>query len=311
MINFYNFLEVLKSHGGVEFGTQGWEWLPYEDDNTSNEREYERNVEYFKLAAHKIVLPKLQEVLSRSNKYPIHIYFGEPNVLNGKFIRDFDGTQEYFFKHLKIPKSHIVYIKSRCGGDLWKPWMILHGIGHAIGDRDDSAGFNFVETIKILIELFYRDLFSNLNTEHNEKLSKIPGFNLAHSSDPFRDLLYYNIHDKLIRDNLAKIRNVFIGSIFTFKSASAGRDRPAFQTTTSKDEFCYELIPWYFYNGCKIPKPSTSVIKNMFDYLKTLQIGSSDLTLPLLKQKIYTFLSKIQKEVENGLDSARGKVIFD
>lgn len=308
MVDFLKFLEVLKSHGGVEFGTPGWSWLSHGDDNTASYKEYIKNKKYFQLAANKIVLPKLQEILSRSNKYPLHIYFGELSLLNDKVVRDFDGTQDYFFKYLKLPKNHIVYIKSRCGGDLWKPWMILHGMGHAIGERDDN---NFLLSVKELIYFFYKDLFSNLGTEHNNKLSKIPGFELQYDNDPFRDLLYYNIHDKLVRDNLAKIRNVFMGSIFTFRSARAFEHESSFQQTTSKDEFCYELIPWYFYNGCKIPKPSTIVIKNMFNYLQSLQIGNSNLTAPLLRQKIYTFLSKIQKEVESGLDSVRGKVILD
>lgn len=309
MINFYNFLESLQSVGG--FGlTNGWNVLDSNSDKTGTEKEIKNNINYFLKAGKKIVVPELYKVLERSAKFPIHIYFGLPDYIEkeissyalsahsledeverGKII---DTLEDYFFGDMGIPETDIVYVKAQSGGDIWKPWMVLHGMGHAI---DAFTNSNYSNSIIRNVRKYYDDILQSIGRDNGFK---------------------YIIFNRMIGDS-KELRKLLLSSIFNFRSAGVPRKeydkiQSEFDYVRSHIEFCYELIPWYFYNSCQIPLPIDSVYDAITEKLVNKNPNvhySREKVFNKLKRETTKMLSKIDEVIETTLNSCRGQVLMD
>jgi hypothetical protein len=296
MKSFYEWMkiqkEALMSVGGPDM-THGWELPPYHRDKTiggaSGQKAYEKHKRYYEKGIKTVVIPELSRILARSDEFPLHIYFGEKNDLGsisyfqlGKFISLGDkrntSYKDYFFKELGIPSDHIVYVKSQSGGDIWKPWMILHGLGHAIDDAD-----SVIPIQKVISDFYLKNTVVSLNA-----ILSIPAF-----------------------------KKVFLSPIFTFNSAQVSeRYLSSFSKTDNETELVYELFPWFFYNGCKIPFPKNDMIyEKMLEEIEKMKQGVPNFNPPSsameLKKRVEDMLVALEREIRNSLDDVRGRVIFD
>lgn len=327
---FYN--EALQSVGGSDI-TQGWNLLSQENDPTLDGlgETYKKHEKYYKNAVHKIIIPELTRILSRSDEFPLHIYFGwnkeklgdnKDSFFNiGSDRNDFSdhvaSLKNYFFEELKIPKDHIVYVKAQSGGDIWKPWMILHGLGHAILGYTSEGRSVFKSIRQIINAAYYEHIFKKF---------------IKNASSVFEDESpLISFISEYSRSN--SLKGLFFSSIFTFNSAqSTTQNRESFQPISSYNEFSFELIPWFFYNGCKIPKPKKdSVYDAMAEKIISMSYNVDDSYYDgeiftgneadkiRLQQKISIeikvviekMLSDIEMIIRKMLNGCRGKVLVD
>lgn len=158
MKTFYQFLEALRTVGGIHLTPHGWVNKQEEDEGT-----VARNDKYFKAAGKTKVIPTLYEVLGRNSDFPIHIYFGTHQEIYDQVDTKslgFYGYKEamaeeydkYFFENekFKIPRSDIVYVKEMIGGDVWTPWIVLHGLGHTLFDKKNKVPYNNAIVLKVI-----------------------------------------------------------------------------------------------------------------------------------------------------------------
>lgn len=158
MKTFYQFLEALRTVGGIHLTPHGWVNKQEEDEGT-----VARNDKYFKAAGKTKVIPTLYEVLGRNSDFPIHIYFGTHQEIYDQVDRKSLGFYEYkqamaekydkyFFENekFKIPRSDIVYVKEMIGGDVWTPWIVLHGLGHTLFDKKNKVPYNNAIVLKVI-----------------------------------------------------------------------------------------------------------------------------------------------------------------
>jgi hypothetical protein len=158
MKTFYQFLEALRTVGGIHLTPHGWVNKQEEDDGT-----VARNDRYFKAAGKTKVIPTLYEVLGRNSNFPIHIYFGTHQEIYDQVDTKslgFYGKKEalaekydkYFFENekFKIPRSDIVYVKEMIGGDVWTPWIVLHGLGHTLFDKKNKVPYHSAIVLKVI-----------------------------------------------------------------------------------------------------------------------------------------------------------------
>lgn len=328
---FYN--EALQGFGGSDI-TQGWNLL--QNDNTLLQS-YEKHEKYYKSSVHKIIIPELTRILSRSDEFPLHIYFGWNAEKLGTVKDDWgslgndrpdfsdhvDSLENYFFEELKIPKNHIVYVKAQSGGDIWKPWMILHGLGHAIASYTSEGRQGFHSITNRIFDCYQKDIFKKFLNEKSQMTVYSPFFYFIKKNN------FDSRHD----ENNKLVKSLFFSSVFTFNSAQAtAQDREYFQPIFNNDEFGYELIPWFFYNGCKIPKPKKdSVYDAMAEKIISMSYNVDD---PYHNGEIFTgnesdkrrlqqkisieikvviekMLSDIEMIIRKMLNGCRGKVLVD
>jgi len=306
MLDFYNFLEALKSVGG--FGiTPGWN--PETKNLHPDKYTDPVQVKHFlamakKPSEEKGIIAKLDDIFQRKGHIEqkdldIHIYFGSmslnsfPEEVKGRSL--YQKYQNYFFNYLKIPKTDIVYIKTVPGGDVWKPWIVIHGLAHAI--YYDKVVNNHLELTKIYsIYNLFNDFFSNLMPPlFFDKLKK-RGY--------YSDLL-----DQMIVDVSTRID--FIAPVFKFKSAQqseiSGPGEPKkFGGLTDKQEFIFEVFTWYIWNGQKLPRPQIS------DFVKSKYSTLFDYKSP--EQFVEAFnelFTQLEDIFRSDLDKIKGHVVID
>jgi len=292
------FHESLKSVGGVGL-TPSWRWLDVSEDEATGRKDIDTNISYFSSAAKNIVVPKLYDVLERGST-DIHIYFGRntynTNMGKWKLSKEeiISHYEEYFFRKLKIPKTDIVYVKEQGGGDVWKPWIVLHGLSHAILDNPKTFSVKY-DSIK------FRDLFND--------------FYLNFGNDILNKVLYINSLDIKDIPKAIEARKFLLSKIFKFSSArtydnvgrhsfSAGKFVPVGSFT----ELVHEIFTWFLYNGEKLPLPSENEIKEIHEYLASdgivIEMGEiKNLILELFENLILMF--------KENLKDCRGHVVVD
>jgi len=281
-----NFHESLKSVGGFGF-MQGWK--PIGDEGSE---ENKKNVSYFSSVAKKIVVPKLYDVLERGST-DIHIYFGRKEEFSINLLSNYEN---YFFEELGIPKTDIVYVKEIVGGDVWKPWIVLHGLSHALMDSDHTKS-KLVDCFH-LIKNFY---------------SKLCGINLysilmvgtlissGESGDQFRQL---------------ENRRFLLSKIFKFRSAKTyDLDRHdvmyrnnLFTPVNSVEELIHEIFTWFLYNGENLPIPEESTLKEIYDYLQSIDC---DISVNQIKSLISELFEGLISMFRANIAACRGHVVID
>jgi len=318
MKNFYEFLESLQSHGGASI-TPGWSFLNMKQDLYANKKQVTANKNYFKKFAKSKIIPKLVEVLNRNTDYPIHIYFGIKNDAK-KIVRTQDITEinilkklymDYFFNIQKIPPQDIVYVKQVSGGDVWKPWIIIHGLGHAL--------FRYAKQYLSKIQGMYSN-FLDIFIPYPEIIDYI----LA----PAR---FYPDHDRVIMylhknpnfknveelPNFLLLRNMFLSNIFRFRSAKTfdismhsymPLDR-SFAPLINKEEFVYEVFTWFMFNGCKLPRVDEEHIEQISNFSEKYHV--EPINRGVIKTSINALLSDIEALFHDLLQKSRGKVLID
>jgi len=298
-----NFLEYLQSVGG--FGiTHGWEPPVIAQGGKPGEAksEVERNQLYFDKAAKSVVIPKLYKVLGRDSTFPIHIYFGKHSKVN---IDKHSDNQEYFFEELGISYEDIVYVKLEVGGDVWKPWMVLHGLGHAIFEKKPKE--------RRKIPYSREDIINTINHMYVNEYSILSQAE-KHSWIKDNPLSYF------ITDRYSQIRNICFTPIFTFRSVRSGlAPSPTFSPTTAVNEFVYELIPWFFFNGGKIPLPNDLIYKNIADTVekskksveKSEEVDTVEKSEEHIRRVTVEMLKKVEFMLIENLEACRGHVLID
>ena len=357
MKNFYQFLEALQTVGGIHLTPHGWVNKEEEDNGI-----VARNDKYFKAAGKTKVIPTLYEVLGRNSDFPIHIYFGTHQEIydqvNRKFL-SFYGYKEamaeeydkYFFENekFKIPRSDIVYVKEMIGGDVWTPWIVLHGLGHTLFDKKNKVPYNNAIVLKVVwtyllygimqknhTELWnYRKIhdrqldldtlddldldpevtktkvkaFDPIELNHDDIMSKISKLEKYNYSQEWRKInkeyatLQWNFN-RIKKDK--ELRNTFLASVFNFSSMRSNKTTTDSFTPLSmnlSEEFINELIPWFFFNGAKIPLPNDDVYVKM-----AVATGGS---IEHIKRATVQMLGKIQEMIIANLEHCRGKVLID
>lgn len=174
---------------------------------------------------------------------------------------EYYGYVNEFMKKNNITKEdHITFVKNGTSGHLMSPWMILHTVGHAVGE-----------------ELFRQD--------QSLKGQRMPSANVRlHVESLLTDLIHHVANSS---DDLDESRDT-LSHIFMFNSARPGVNIIDSSVKNSA-EFFHELIAEYLWNGDKIRiKP------------------------PLDKdEEVLRIVHEIEQELDLGLDSCKGKVIYD
>ena len=97
-----------------------------------------------------------------------------------------------------------------------------------------------------------------------------------------------------------------MASVFNFSSMRSNKTTNDSFTPLSmnlSEEFIYELIPWFFFNGTKIPLPNDDVYVKM-----AVATGGS---IEHIKRATVQMLGKIQEMIIANLEHCRGKVLID
>ena len=284
------FHESLKSVGG--FGLMGG-WKPIGDESSE---ENKKNASYFGSVAKKIVVPKLYDVLERGST-DIHIYFGrKENMFLDRISLSKENNilryENYFFEELGIPKTDIVYVKEMIGGDVWKPWIVLHGLSHAIIDSPHTKS-----KIKQFFDLI-KDFYSKLCEVDLYNILIISG---GESGDQFRQL---------------ENRRFLLSKIFRFRSAKTyDLDRHTFMSrndlfapVNSVEELIHEIFTWFLYNGENLPMPDKSTLKEIYDYLQSIDCDISEEKIESLISELFENLISMFKK---NIADCRGHVVVD
>jgi hypothetical protein len=102
---------------------------------------------------------------------------------------------------------------------------------------------------------------------------------------------------------------------------------PTFSPTTAVNEFVYELIPWFFFNGGKIPLPNDSIYKNIADtvekseeHIRRVTVGRRavkyhphrvEKSEEHIRRVTVEMLKKVESMLIENLESCRGHVLID
>lgn len=130
-----------------------------------------------------------------------------------------EQVQEYIAKNRIETEGHITFVKNGTSGHVLTPWMILHTLGHAVGDHIARR------------RLPTPPIFSLINQ-------------IAHELDPGCtdrvDLLPHERQEECLEA---------ASRVFMFRSASLGSRQGSMHTS---DESFHELVAEYLWNGHRI-----------------------------------------------------------
>jgi hypothetical protein len=269
-------------------------------------------------------------------------FFGNTHQSGLRQKKDYYGKEDevikkpshktYMGKELGVFPNDIVYVKTSHGGDVWTPWIVMHGLGHAINDFTQG---HFDQQMREIIDDYFKrvKIFHGYSDDQWDDFSS-KGYGVDHGNilNPqiSYDSFYRPPEDQLKLDwpsqSISRKTNISLrkevwAKIFKFRSASHYGKNPGtgggdpLANSISMEEHYFETLAWYLYSGCRIPLPSASDYQEIYDTINRLFYNSDQETIQEIirnfKQNTDNLLKSIESLFDLMLKFCQGKVVTD